>query len=179
MLLASGLNHGARKTLPHLIGIMVGFPVMVACVGLGLGAVFLNSPILHQFIKYVGIVYLLYLAWKIANANNPKSSTSVRQPFTFFQAALFQWLNPKAWIMAIGAIATYTTAENLYTNLLVILIGFLTVGSLSMSMWVLLGASLQRLLRSQRQLRVFNIVMATLLAASVIYMAIPEAGNIL
>jgi len=177
MLLSSGLNHGIRKTLPHLFGIIVGFPTMVACIGLGLGAIFQSYPVLHQVIKYVGIVYLLYLAWKIANANNPKAASELREPFTFIQAALFQWLNPKAWIMAIGAIATFTTTDNLMAGLAVILVGFLTVGSMSMTLWVLLGASLQRLLHSQRQMRVFNISMAVLLALSVISMAMSEIDN--
>jgi threonine/homoserine/homoserine lactone efflux protein len=116
----------------------------------------------------------MYLAWKIANAGNPVAASGLKKPFKFIQAALFQWLNPKAWIMAIGAIATFTTADNLQIELAIILLGFLTVGSMSMALWVLLGASLQKLLRSQRQLRVFNISMAILLALSVVSMAIPD-----
>lgn len=173
MLLTSGLNHGIRKTLPHLSGIIVGFPTMVACIGLGLGTIFQSYPILHQVIKYMGIIYLLYLAWKIANAGNPEAASGLKEPFTFIQAALFQWLNPKAWIMAIGAISTFTTADNLKIELAIILFGFLTVGSMSMTLWLLLGASLQKLLQSQRQLRIFNISMAVLLALSVVSMAIP------
>ncbi|MEM7282602.1 MAG: LysE family translocator [Pseudomonadota bacterium] len=177
MLLASGLNHGVKKTLPHLFGIIVGFPTMVACIGLGLGAIFLQYPLIHQVIKVAGIAYLLFLAWKIANASNPNADTSTQKPFTFFQAALFQWLNPKAWIMAIGAIATFTTPENLGTNLLIILAGFLTMGSMSMSAWVFLGAGLQRILRSQQQLQIFNITMAVLLALSVISMVLPDSAT--
>lgn len=177
MLMTSGLNHGIKKTLPHLFGIMLGFPAMVAAIGLGLGTVFLKYPILHQFIKFFGITYLLFLAWKIANSNNPAASDKLKQPLTFIQAVAFQWVNPKAWVIAIGAIATFTTADNIKFEILIILFGYLSVGSLSMALWLLLGAGLQKFLHEQRQLQYFNIIMAILLALSVISMAITELNN--
>ena len=177
MVMTSGLNHGIRKTVPHLVGIIIGFPTMVACIGLGLGAIFLKYPLLHQAIKICGIVYLLYLAWKIANAGNPEADSKLKEPFTFLQAAAFQWLNPKAWVIAIGAIATFTTVGNVELQLAIILLGFFSMGAISMTLWLLLGSSLKRLLHSQRELRIFNICMAILLALSVISIAFSEIGT--
>ena len=175
--MTSGLNHGIRKTLPHYFGIMAGFQVMVAVIGLGLGTVFLNYPILHQIIKVFGITYLLFLAWKIANTSNSTASDKLKEPLTFIQAAAFQWINPKAWVIAIGAIATFTTIGNIKLEILIILFGYLSVGSLSMALWLILGASLQKLLHKKKHLQYFNIVMAILLALSVISLSITELNN--
>ena len=150
---------------------------MVAAIGLGLGAVFLNYPIVHQVIKIFGISYLLFLAWKIANASNPNANEKLKKPLTFIQAVAFQWVNPKAWVIAVGAIATFTTIGNMESQILTIILGYLTVGSLSMTLWLLLGASLQTLLHSQRQLQYFNVFMAILLVFSVISMAITELNS--
>jgi threonine/homoserine/homoserine lactone efflux protein len=177
MLMTSGLNHGVHKSLPHLFGILIGFPVMVACIGLGLGAIFHKFPIVHQLIKVFGFVYLLFLAWKIANAGNPSAGKGLKEPLTFIQAVVFQWLNPKAWVIAVGAIATYTTVGNVGSQLIIILVGFLTVGSLSMTLWLLLGTGLQKILSSRWQLQCFNICMAILLTLSVVSMAILDFTN--
>ncbi len=178
MLMASGLNHGIKKTVPHLLGVVIGFPAMVAALGLGLGVVFLEYPVIHQIIKVFGIGYLLFLSWKIANTSNPKASKELKNPFTFVQAVAFQWVNPKAWVIAVGAIATYTTIGNVTSQIVIIILGYLSVGSISMTMWLLLGASLQKLLRQQKQLRLFNIFMALLLMFSVISMATTEINAI-
>ena len=167
MLMTSGLNHGVLKTIPHISGIIVGFPLMVAALGFGLGTIFFNYPVIHQFIKIVGIGYLLFLAWKIANTTNTNTGKHLREPLTFIQAAAFQWLNPKAWVIAIGAIATFTTVGNIQSQVVIIVFAYLFVGSFSMGLWLLMGASLQKILRSQKQLQVFNAVMAILLVMSV------------
>ena len=177
MLMTSGLNHGIRKTLPHYFGIFLGFPAMVAAIGLGLGAVFFAYPIIHQTIKVIGIVYLLFLAWKIANAGNPEASDKLKKPFTFLQAVAFQWVNPKAWIIAIGAIATFTTAGNVTVQVIAIVIGYMTVGSACMALWLFLGASLQVLVQNPRRLKVFNVCMAVLLVVSVLSMAATDLGG--
>jgi len=112
MLLASGVNFGVRRSIPHMFGISLGFMLLVAAVGLGLGQVFQRLPVLHDALRYVGAAYLLYLAWKIAQSGAPQSRENAEaKPFTFLQAAAFQWVNPKAWIMAIGAITTYTPQD--------------------------------------------------------------------
>lgn len=109
MLLASGVNFGFNRSIPHILGISCGFFVLVLAVGLGLGAVFEAYPVLYSVLRYVGAAYLLYLAWKIARSG-PMSETEQGQgkPISYWGAAAFQWVNPKAWVMAVGAISTYT-----------------------------------------------------------------------
>ncbi len=174
MLMSSGLNHGVLKTVPHISGIIVGFPLMVAALGFGLGTIFLNYPVIHQVIKIVGISYLLFLAWKIANTSNANAGKQLKKPFTFIQAVAFQWLNPKAWVIAIGAIATFTTVGNIEIQVIIIVFTYLFVGAFSMGLWLLMGASLQKILRSQKQFQVFNVAMAVLLVMSVAPMVIME-----
>lgn len=174
MLMTSGLNHGVLKTVPHISGIIVGFPLMVAALGFGLGTIFLNYPVIHQVIKITGIGYLLFLAWKIANTTSANAGKNLKKPLTFIQAAAFQWLNPKAWVIAIGAIATFTTVGNFEVQVVIIVFSYLFVGSFSMGLWLLMGASLQKILRSQKQLQVFNIIMAILLVSSIVPIVIME-----
>src|SRR5262245_46020938 len=108
MLLASGVNFSVRRSLPHMLGISLGFMVLVMAVGLGLSQVFQQVPVLYTLLRYIGAAYLLYLAWKIAGSGAPDADSAEKRakPFTFLQAAAFQWVNPKAWVMAIGAITT-------------------------------------------------------------------------
>lgn len=116
MLMTSGVNFGIRLSLPHLAGICIGFPCMVLAIGLGLSAVFQAYPLLHLIIKYVGIAYLLYLAWLIANSSSRMEGKQTAKPLSFVQAAAFQWVNPKGWIMAVGAIATFTVMDKPLTD---------------------------------------------------------------
>ena len=110
MLTASGANFGFRRAVPHMLGIILGFPAMVLAIGLGLGTVFSALPWLHLALKYVGAAYMLYLAWRIATAERGKGAAAAK-PISFFEAAGFQWVNPKAWIMGVGALAAYTVPE--------------------------------------------------------------------
>jgi threonine/homoserine/homoserine lactone efflux protein len=174
MLMSSGLNHGVLKSVPHISGIIVGFPLMVAALGFGLGTIFQNYPVIHQVIKIVGICYLLFLAWKIANTTRANAEKHLREPLTFVQAAAFQWFNPKAWVIAIGAIATFTTIGNIEMQVVIIVFAYLFVGSFSMGLWLLMGASLQKILHSQKQLQVFNVVMAILLVLSIVPIVVME-----
>jgi threonine/homoserine/homoserine lactone efflux protein len=108
MLLSSGLNHGFRRTLPHIAGITVGVAFMVAAVGLGLGTVFLAYPVLQTILKYAGAAYLVYLAAAIAMSGMaPSEQDNQRGPMTFWGAAMFQWVNAKGWVMVIGTITAY------------------------------------------------------------------------
>lgn len=168
MLMASGLNHGIHKSLPHYLGICLGFPVMVLFVGFGFGAVFIQYPRMHQVIKVVGVVYLCYLAWKIANAGNPKASEGVGAPFTFLQAAAFQWVNPKAWAIAAGAIAAFTVVGRVSQSIAFITFSVLLAGFVGMGVWLMLGTSLKKLLRYDRRISYFNITMAILLLLSIV-----------
>ncbi len=167
MLLASGVNFGIRRTVPHMLGISIGLMSLVLAVGLGLGQVFEKVPMLYVMLRYVGAIYLLYLAWKIARSGPPDANGAERgKPFGFFQAVAFQWINPKAWIMAVGAITTFTPQENFVVNVLLIASVFALVNCPTMSVWTAAGSLLRNWLRNPRALRFFNITMALLLVAS-------------
>ncbi len=169
MLMASGLNYGLRRSLPHYLGIVFGFPLMILAVGLGIAQIFDAFPILHNILKVVGAAYLSYLAYKIATAPVNANAVNTGNPFTFLQAAAFQWVNPKAWVMAVGAIVTYTSIGNDYLiEVTVITALFFLIGVPCIGCWLWLGASLQRILKSPQAIRWFNWSMATLLLASLI-----------
>lgn len=119
LLLAPGAQYGFRPTLPLLLGINLGIAALVLAVGLGLGAVFVAFPLLHELLRCGGVAYLLYLAWKIASSE-AWSDSAERRPITFLQAAAFQWVNPKAWIIAIGAMATYAPSDEFFRNVLIV-----------------------------------------------------------
>ena len=176
MLLASGLNFGVRRSVPHMLGITIGFMWLVACVGLGLGEIFQRWPIMHSALRYLGAAYLLYLAYKIARSAPPEGGDNTRsKPFTFLQAAAFQWVNPKAWVMAIGAITTYTPSENFTTNVLLVALVFGLVNGPSVSIWTMAGSLLRLWLSQPKALRAFNWSMAFLLVAS-LYPIFIETG---
>lgn len=168
MIMVSGLNHGVRASMPHFLGICLGVPLMFLAIGFGLGFVFERFPLLHSIIKVVGIVYLLYLAWLIANATPAHVGDKQTKPLTFLQAALFQWVNPKAWVMGTSAIAAYTTvgadvnAQVLWVALLFFLVAIPSAGS-----WLVFGVAIQKLLDKPRYIKGFNILMAGLLVASI------------
>lgn len=169
MIMASGVNFGVRKSLPHYLGICLGFPVMVAVIGLGFGFVFDRYPVIHQVIKIIGIVYLLYLSWLIANSAPKSLDAAKSKPILFWQAVLFQWVNPKAWIMATGAVAAYTTAaSDIYAQVLVISLVFLLVSFPCIGSWLFFGVFLKRFLKKRSHQQTFNICMATLLVISIL-----------
>jgi len=168
MLMASGMNYGWRRTLPHLIGIGLGFPAMIVLVGLGLAQVFEKIPYSYLALKLVGAAYLLYLAWKIATAAPPdgNAEASGSKPFTFLQAALFQWVNPKGWAMALTAVSVYAPPSPSLISILAIAAVFAVLGAPTLALWVLLGQQLQRFLGDSRKLRFFNGACALVLVAS-------------
>lgn len=167
MLLASGVNFGFNRTIPHMLGITCGFFVLVVAVGFGLGAVFQTYPLLYSVLRYVGAAYLLYLAWKIARSGPvSESEKGESKPISYLGAAAFQWVNPKAWIMAIGAISTYTPMQGYFTNVIVIAAVFALINLPSVSVWAGCGTLLRNVLKDRRWLRLFNWGMALLLVAS-------------
>ncbi len=169
MLTASGVNFGFRRTVPHMLGIATGFPVMVAAIGLGLGGLFEAYPQIHEVLKYVGIAYLLWLAWKVASAAQSEEAGVNAKPLNFLQAAAFQWVNPKAWIMSVGAIATYTTLQGDVLREVLLIAGvFAFVTFPAVAAWTLFGTAIRRLLKSTRARTVFNWSMAALLVASLL-----------
>jgi threonine/homoserine/homoserine lactone efflux protein len=166
MVLASGLNFGVQRSVPHMLGIGFGFTLMVFLVGLGLGNVFNAYPAIYTALKYAGGAYMLWLAWKIAVSGPMGEAKAGGAPITFFQAALFQWVNPKAWIMAVTANATYSVLGYPIVSALIVA-GCFAVSSIPSNLvWIMFGAGLRQILRDPKTLRVFNVAMAVLLVAS-------------
>lgn len=165
MLLSSGVTFGLKKSAPHIWGINIGFALMAFLVCLGLGAVFMASPFLHNALRIVCALYLFWLAWKIANSGGADEAGAASKPQTFLQAALFQWVNPKAWMAAVAA-AAYSVQGKPVLSASIIAGIALVVGFPSSLTWVTFGTALRRFLKSQRALRAFNIAMALLLVAS-------------
>lgn len=169
MMLSSGVNYGVKASLPHFFGICFGFPLMVLLVGLGFGVVFERFPQLHLWIKVVGVLYLLWLAWKIGSSTPGSIEGSTAKPFNFLQAALFQWVNGKAWIMASGAVAAFTTvAGNTWWDVTQITAAFLLVSFPCIGIWLTCGALLRSVLNQPLYQRIFNWAMALLLVLSVL-----------
>ena len=164
MLMASGANFGIRRSLPHLFGIVCGFFVMVILVGSGLMQVFSAYPAVYDLLRLFSIAYLGYLAWKIATASSI-SASAANSPLTMLQAALFQWVNPKAWAFALTLVTVYAPSQSLAAVGFVALVAGV-VNLPSIFVWILLGDRMQCYLDSGFRLRVFNLVMALLLLAS-------------
>jgi threonine/homoserine/homoserine lactone efflux protein len=167
MVMSSGLTYGFRRTLPHMAGVACGFAFMVAAVGFGLGAVFVAYPMLQTILKYCGAAYLVYLAVVIAMSGSIKADDGGSQkPMSFWAAALFQWVNVKGWVAVIGTITAYAAIASFPFNILIQAAISLVMGVGSTVTWTLFGSALRPLLRSQRRVRAFNILMAVLLLAS-------------
>ncbi len=167
MLMASGANFGFGRTLPHLAGVAIGFAILLLAVGLGLGGLFTAFPFLHVVLKVVGAVYLLWLAWKIATAKGVSGKAGGGRPITFLQAVGFQWVNPKAWVMSVGAVATYVPqGAGLPANVGLVVLVFSLVNLPCIVAWTGGGVALRRLLARPAALRAFNWIMAGLLVAS-------------
>lgn len=169
MVMTSGVNFGVKKSLPLLIGICLGFSIMLLVVGFGFAQLFALYPTLHFIIKCVGVGYLLYLAWLIASSNSEVEKSRQATPFSFMKGALFQWVNAKAWIVATGAIAAFTSSGgDLLTQQLIISLTFFIVSFPCVGVWLLFGSMLQNALNSQSHRRIFNLFMAGLLVLSVL-----------
>jgi threonine/homoserine/homoserine lactone efflux protein len=168
MLMASGANFGIRRTLPHMCGIAFGIIVMVGLVGLGLMRVFEIWPAAELVLKLAGIAYMLWLTWKIATAaplTLDKEAAAAGRPFGFLQAALFQWVNPKAWAIVLTAISVYAPSRDLAT-IAVVALAFGAISLPAIGIWTVLGQNLRRILTSRQRFRIFNGSVAALLVAS-------------
>jgi threonine/homoserine/homoserine lactone efflux protein len=168
MLLASGVNFGFRSSVPHMLGISSGFLIMVLGVGLGLAEVFLKLPWVYGLLKWVGAIYMIYLAWCIATSGSLEDTPSglLAKPMSFWGAAAFQWVNPKAWIMAVGAFSTYVPASSGLVTIACVAALFAVINLPSVGAWALFGANLRHVLQVRRNLLAFNYSMAGLLVAS-------------
>lgn len=165
MLLASGVNFGVRRTIPHMLGISCGHSLMVFLVGMGLAGLLHSIPQAMTALKFTSVAYMLWLAWKIAHSAAPDANKTRANPFSFLQAAAFQWVNPKAWAMALGATSAYVVNPSVTAYALVAL-SFAMVNLPSVSLWAWAGERLRLWLNNPRRLAIFNWTMAVLLVAS-------------
>lgn len=167
MLLASGVNYGLVRSIPHILGVSLGFALMVLVIGAGLGEIFLAVPQAQTVLRWIGCLYLLWLAWKLATSGPmDNEAQEARPPLTFAEAALFQWVNPKCWIMAMGALTTYLPESASLWSVAVLALAFALVNAPSVGSWAAFGTILRGWLSSHKRMRAFNIVMALLLVAS-------------
>ena len=174
MLMTSGANFGFQRTMPHILGVVIGFAVMTLLVGLGLMRLFIALPLSYFILKAASVICLLFIAWKIATSplSNSPDDVAKGKPFTFIQAALFQWVNPKAWAVAVVAINVYASPAHSLAG--VFQVAFLCcIACLpSATTWTLLGTQLRRLLTSPLKLQIFNATAAFILVCSLYPMLI-------
>lgn len=174
MVTASGVNFGFARTIPHMAGITIGFMVLLVACAAGLGLVFTAMPALQLALKIVGALYMLWLAWKVANARPASEEPDdLARPLTFLQAAAFQWVNPKAVVIGLTAISLYVRPEHRLTDFLIVLLLFVVSTALTVVTWTGFGVALRSVLRDPRRARIFNVVMAILLVASIVPMVWP------
>lgn len=174
MVTACGLNFGFRRTLPAIFGICFGFGVMVFLVGLGVGTLVGTSGTLFEVVRWLGIAYLLYLAYRLATAGTVNMNGTSEKPWGFWPAVFFQWVNPKGWAMILGAVAAYTSAQSGIMIYLWLAGVYIVVGLPGIALWALMGDVLRHVLSDARKVRWFNLVMALLLVWSV-WGAVEEA----
>lgn len=176
MLMASGINFGLRRTVPHMLGVSIGFTLMIVLIGLGVMKVIEAVPGSVLVITVASGLYLLYMAWKIATTDTSPAAKAgaagSSKPFTFLQAALFQWVNPKAWTMALTAISAYAPKSQGWLGVLVVAGVFGIINLPSTGAWAVMGAKMRRFLSDPLRLRTFNIVAALLLVASLYPMVV-------
>jgi threonine/homoserine/homoserine lactone efflux protein len=176
MLLASGLNFGVRRTIPHMLGISVGYVILMLAVGFGLGEALRSVPHAFLVLKLAGGAYMLWLAWQIARSAPPRDAAAedeargvpdaARRPMSALQAAAFQWVNPKAWVIVVTTVATYVSPDELARDLLIVTLICGVINLPSISVWAVFGAGLRRLLSDPGWRRIFNVTMAVLLVLS-------------
>ncbi|HEY1998981.1 LysE family translocator [Paraburkholderia sp.] len=163
MLLASGVNFGFRRTLPHLFGISAGVVVLMLSVGFGLGEAFQRFPALYSVLEIASVAYLLYLAWKIGTSGEIKLRKGERRPMKFHEAIAFQWVNPKAWMMVLTAATTIHISESFGINVMLMAVLFYVIGFPCICLWAGFGTAMREVLTDPKRLRIFNVVMALLL----------------
>ena len=172
MMLASGVRFGFRRSLGHLAGIGFGFGFMMLMVGLGLHAVLQAYPVILVALRYVGGAYMLWLAFRLATAPVPKPTSmgDTAKPMGFWAAAAFQWVNPKAWIMAMTAMSTYVLPDASMWQVALVAIIFTLINIPCISTWLAFGSAMRGLLQKPVPFRIFSVTMALALAASLIPM---------
>lgn len=167
MLMSAGANFGLRRSVPHLTGVAYGFPLMILMIGLGVMKLFDAWPGSYTVLRFASVAYIFWLAWKIATSAPFGDAPSDARPLTFVQAAGFQWVNPKAWSMALGAITLYATSRD-FSAILWVSATYAVIGTASALTWTVLGTGVRRLLARPDRLRPFNWTMAALLVLSMV-----------
>jgi threonine/homoserine/homoserine lactone efflux protein len=166
MLLASGVNFGFKRTVPHIFGISAGVVLLMLSVGFGLGAVFHRFPLLYTVLETASVLYLLYLAWKIGTSGEVRVREGERRPMRFYEALIFQWINPKAWMMVLTAATTIHLSADFNVNASIMAAVFYVIGLPCIALWAGFGTAMRRVLSRPGTLRAFNIAMALLLVLS-------------
>lgn len=174
MVASSAATYGIPATVPHMLGIVVGFALMLLLVMAGIGSLLDTWPLLVPLMRWAGAAWMFWLAWKLATASPPGEGQRKRL-MGFFGAVGFQWINPKAWMIAVGAAGLYLRGdEPISRQLLRLGLIFLACGMPCLMVWALVGSGAGRLLRSPARLRAFNMTMAGLLLLSVLPAVVAE-----
>ena len=179
MVMASAARYGVRRTLPHVFGVTLGFPAMLVLVGVGMGALILASPEIHRGLEIVGALVMLWIAWRIATAGAPHEAPRAgARPLRFFEAALFQWVNPKAWVIAVAAVALFAhgrpgsghggSQARFWIDIALIAAAFMLICLPTLLGWAALGRGAGAFLKNERHFRLFNGAMAALLVLALV-----------
>ncbi|MCC6000882.1 MAG: LysE family translocator [Pararhodobacter sp.] len=172
LLAASGVNFGLRRSMPHVWGVSLGFTLMVFLVGLFLAELFRQSLLLREGLRWGGAAVLLWVAWQIARSGGLPSTSGEARPFTFLQAAAFQWINAKAWVMAVAISAQYVGALNPWSSAAVVALVFLLAGATSSFAWAWAGQAMRRILATPARVQFFNMAMGALVALGVVWIVL-------
>lgn len=172
MLASSGARFGFRRSIPHVLGVSLGFPMMLFPIAMGLGALFEQSALFREVLRYVGAAVMLYIGWKIATAKAGAADDAQARPFTFAMAAGFQWINPKAWSMAIGVAGSFVVGASPVVEAALCAGVFALLGVGSAALWTGFGVQIRQFLSTPWRFRVFNITMGLAVAACVILLFI-------
>ncbi len=173
LLASSGANFGLRRTLPHILGITVGYPLMITLIGVGLGSFFQQHELFRQIVGYIGSMILLWIAWQLARApKNPAGGARKLHPFTFLGAASFQWVNPKSWAVGIAITSQWIQPDNVQGSLSIIACVLIAVSFFSALTWAVFGSSMHKWLSTSTRLLRFNRAMAGLIVLFAIYLLV-------
>lgn len=166
MMMASGTVFGLKRTVPHMAGVVLGFGAMTVAVGLGLAEVLKASPVLFAVLRWAAAAYILYIAWRMVTAKGPGVAVTGERPMSFLGAVAFQWVNPKAWVMALAAVGTYAEHGRFLIDVIVISVVFMIVTAPCALAWTGFGSAIRRWFKKPGHLKAFNWTMAALLVAS-------------
>lgn len=173
MLTASGANYGFRRTVPHLLGVTIGHTAQTLAVCAGLGAIFLRWPALQTALQWIGALYLVYMGWRLLGSGDPKNAASGARPIRFFEAAAFQLLNPKAWVMSLTAASLFMPRElGLIGGCIYVATMMLLINWPCVTVWALFGSSLRNYLQQPARRFAFNAAMALALAGTAVIMVV-------